>query len=55
MLCVLMKIVLHASVKTKKKSLRVSNFILLLVVFKWHPGSEGINPFTAMISLENDQ
>ena len=32
--CVLMKILPHASVKKKTKGLRVSNVVLLLVVFK---------------------
>ena len=29
--------------KKKKKDLGVWNFALLLVVFKWHHGSEGVN------------
>ena len=29
--------------KKKKKGLKVSNFALLWVVFKWHHGSEGVN------------
>ena len=28
--------------KRRQKGLRVSNFALLLVVFKWHHGSEGV-------------
>ena len=46
-LCVLMKILSHArkrrEKRRRKKGWRVSNFALLLVVFKWHHGSEGIN------------
>ena len=30
--------------RRKQKGLRVSNFALLLVVFKWHLGSEGVKP-----------
>ena len=44
MLCVLMKIPSHANVRKKTKGLRVSNFTLLMVVFKWHHGSGGVNP-----------
>ena len=40
---VLMKILSHATWKRKQKSWRVSNFALLIVVFKWHHGSEGVN------------
>ena len=29
--------------KRKEKGLKVSNFALLLVVFKWHHGSDGVN------------
>ena len=29
--------------KRKQKGLRVYNFALLMVVFKWHHGSEGVN------------
>ena len=43
MLCILMKILSHTSVKKKTKRLKVSNFALLLVIFKWHHGSEGVN------------
>ena len=48
LLCVSMKILSHASAKRKerkkeKKGLRVSNFPLLLNVFKWHRGREGVN------------
>ena len=42
-LCVWMKILSQASAKKKAKSLRVSNFALLLVVFKRLRGSEGVN------------
>ena len=36
--------ILHMTVrKRRQKVLRVSNFALLLVVFKWHHGSEGVN------------
>ena len=38
-----MKILTHASAKRRQKGLRVSNFPLLMVVFKWHHGSEGVN------------
>ena len=42
-----MKILLHASVKKKSKRLSgfnwVSDFALLLVVFKWQYGIEGVN------------
>ena len=37
-----MKILSHASAKKKRKRLKGLNFALLLVVFKWHQGSEGI-------------
>ena len=30
--------------KRRQKGLKVSNFALLLVVFNWHHGSEGVNP-----------
>ena len=43
-LCILMKSV-------EKKVKRVSDFSLLLVVFKWHHGSEGVKVF----SLKRDQ
>ena len=34
----------HVTVrKRRQKQFRVSNFALLLVVFKWHHGSEGVN------------
>ena len=42
MLRILMKILSHAGVK--KKRLKVSNFVLLLVVFKRHHDSEGVSP-----------
>ena len=55
-LCVLMKILSHTSVKnkterlkgfrfwkTRQKGLRVLDFALLLVVFQWHHGSEWVN------------
>ena len=42
-LCVLMKTLSHANVKRRQKCLKVSDFALLLVVFKWHHGSEGVN------------
>ena len=42
-LWVLMKILSHASLwKRRQKGLRVSNLALLLVVFKWYHGSEGV-------------
>ena len=41
--CVLMKILSQAGAKKKAKSFKVSNLVLLLVVFKWHPGSDGVN------------
>ena len=37
MLCVVMKVLSHASAKRATKRLK-----LLLVVFKWHHGSEGV-------------
>ena len=43
MLCVLMKVLSHANAKKLKKDLRISNFAHLLVVFKWHHGSDGVN------------
>ena len=43
MLWVLMKILSQANAKKKTKCLRVSNFVILLVVFKWQYGSEGVN------------
>ena len=47
MFCVFMIIHLHASATTTttttKKGLRVWNFALLLVVFKWHHGSEEVS------------
>ena len=42
LLCVLMKIIHVAVWKRRWKGLRVSYFALLLVVFKRHPGSEGV-------------
>ena len=41
MLCVLMKLLLPASVKKKRKGSRVSNFTFI-GHFKWHHGSEGV-------------
>ena len=41
-LCVWMKTLSHAGAKIKKKGSRVSTFALLLDVFKWHHGSEGV-------------
>ena len=41
MLCVLIKTLSHASVK--KKTERLKGFVLLLVVFKLHHGSEGVS------------
>ena len=41
MQCVLMKILLHAS--EKKDTKRVSNFTLLLTVFKGYHSSKGVN------------
>ena len=37
---VLIKISSHTVVKNIQKCVRISNFLLLLVVFKWHHGSE---------------
>ena len=47
MLYVLMKILWQASAKQRerKKGLRVLNLTLLLLVFKWHHGSEEVNVF----------
>ena len=36
-----MEILLHASAKKKTKRLKVFNFALLWVVFKWLHGSQG--------------
>ena len=60
-----MKILSDANAKKKKKKkkkeeeeekktkrLKVSNFALLTVAFKWHHGSEGVNPFTATLSFK---
>ena len=41
MLCVLIKIVSHASAKKKRE--RLKGFVLLLVVFKLRHGSEGVS------------
>ena len=41
-LSVLMEVLSHANVKKKKKCLRILKFTLLLVVFKWNHGSEGV-------------
>jgi len=38
-----LKILSNASAKRRQKVLRVSNFSPLLVVFKWHHDSEGVN------------
>ena len=52
MLCVLTKILLHASANKKRKDLRVSNFALLTVVFKKHHGSKGVKAvFVALADL----
>ena len=41
--CILMELLSHAIAKsTKRKCLRISNFPLLLVVFKWHHGNERV-------------
>ena len=37
--------------KRRQKGLRVSNFTLLLVVFKWHHGSEGIKLVLALFVI----
>ena len=37
--------------KRKQKGLRVSNFALLLVAFKWHHGSEGVKRPQASVQL----
>ena len=50
MLCVLMKILSHANAEKKTESLKVSNFALLMIVFKWHYGTEGVK-FTASAYL----
>ena len=47
MLYVFMKILLHANMKKKTKRLKISNFTLLLVVFKWHQSSERVNSMTS--------
>ena len=38
-----MKICSHANAKNKQKGLRISNYLLLLVILKWHHGSERVN------------
>ena len=38
--------------KKKKKCLRVSNFAHLIVVFKWHHGSEGVNGWKDFNSMQ---
>ena len=42
-LCVSIKILSHIIAKKKTKKLKDSNFALLLVVLKWHDGSERVN------------
>ena len=44
----------HASAKIKQKGLRVWNFALLLVVFKWHHGSEGVKVVASFLCLEQE-
>ena len=41
--CVLMKILSHDSVKKKTETLKGFKFALLLGIFKWHHGSDGVN------------
>ena len=41
-----MKLLPHARVKKKPKTLMGLSFALLLVIFKWHHGSEGVNSKT---------
>ena len=43
MLYISIKIFLDPGVKKKQKGIRVSNLALLLIVFKLHHGSEGVN------------
>ena len=53
MLCVLIQILSRDSAEKKtNKGVRVSNFALLLVVFKWHHGSEGVNLHKFIITLQ---
>ena len=40
---VLIKVLSHANARRKRTGWRVTNLSLLLVVFKWHRGSEGVN------------
>ena len=47
MLCVLMKSLSHVILK-QKTGLKVSNFALLLVIFKWY-GSEGVNTIVFLV------
>ena len=37
-----MKILSHADAKNTQKGVRISNFLLLMVVLKGHRGSEGV-------------
>ena len=39
---VLIRILSHADTKNTQKGVRISNFLLLMVVLKGHPGSEGV-------------
>ena len=52
MLYVLMKTLLRAS--AKKKTKRLKGFALLLVVFKWHHVSEGVNLSAALSSIDTE-
>ena len=48
-----MKLLLHASAKKKTKGFKVSDFALLVIVFKW-PGSEGVMALvTVMVQLSS--
>ena len=44
MLHVLKKILSYASAKKKTKMIKGFSFPILLVVFKWHRGIEGVKP-----------
>ena len=50
-----MKVLSHASAKNKTKSVRVSNFAFLWVIFKWSHGSEGVKGRVFFPTLENER
>ena len=46
-----MKILSHDSVKKKTETLKGFKFALLLGIFKWHHGSEGVNSENLSLGL----